>query len=692
MKQMTKRILIFILCLFTLATAFPVKANAQSYGYDIWMRPVPEPDAYEWKKSVRGSDAGISGFDGITDVFYRDHKIYVAMTGEIAILDEDFQLIQSITAYKTDKGEASIANPTCVYVTEKGSIYVCEEAKGQILEFDQQGTWKRTITNPEITGMESLKFQPTKVVVDRNDRIYVKAKSVYEGIIELTPQGDYSRFVGANQVEPSFIERFYRLIATKEQKARMALWLPTDYSDIALDEDGFLMATVKDNKTASPIRRLNAGGSDIMPEYDTIYPAMGDLTIGTSITSQLVNIATAADGRFAVLDSNRSRIFVYSKDALLLYTLGGIGKQTGSLNSPVDVCFMGDKILVADLVSKTIEVFEPTGYGALINTALDYQGQYDYEAAYPYWQQVYDINPHLIAANVGLGKWELRNGDFENAMKHFKACGERESYSTAYEQVREKALNQGFAYILLGIILLIVVIKVLKKQYQKKASQEGYVESSFVKKWKKIKYTAFTWPGYVISHPFKAFDDVKYEDAGSVKFGVLIFVLFTWSKLIMTKYSGFLVNRANTEKVNVPLVLVSTLVPYLLFIIGNWAIGTLIDGKGNMKNIFKVTAYSLYPSIYLYLIGTVLSRIIIQEEALFVQFLFAFPTVLFVLYAFIGLLMIHQFTFTKGIGSVLLSIVAMGILIFIIVLFVTLGSSFINDMMTIWNEFSLYYL
>jgi hypothetical protein len=196
----------------------------------------------------------------------------------------------------------------------------------------------------------------------------------------------------------------------------------------------------------------------------------------------------------------------------------------------------------------------------------------------------------------------------------------------------------------------------------------------------------------VISHPFKAFDDVKYEDAGSVKFGVLIFVLFTWSKLIMTKYSGFLVNRANTEKVNVPLVLVSTLVPYLLFIIGNWAIGTLIDGKGNMKNIFKVTAYSLYPSIYLYLIGTVLSRIIIQEEALFVQFLFAFPTVLFVLYAFIGLLMIHQFTFTKGIGSVLLSIVAMGILIFIIVLFVTLGSSFINDMMTIWNEFSLYYL
>ena len=54
--------------------------------------------------------------------------------------------------------------------------------------------------------------------------------------------------------------------------------------------------------------------------------------------------------------------------------------------------------------------------------------------------------------------------------------------------------------------------------------------------------------------------------------------------------------------------------------------------------------------------------------------------------------MVHQFTFTKGIASVLITIVAMLIIIFIIVLLVTLVSGFCNDVMTIWDEFSLYYL
>ncbi|MBE5833841.1 MAG: hypothetical protein E7309_04315 [Butyrivibrio sp.] len=668
-----------------------ITSHAQSYTYSLWDEAKAAPDAYEWTESIRGKDLGIDSIKGISDIYYRNGKLYIAMTGKILVTDSEFNYLYDIDSYTTSSGQSSISNPTCVFVTEDDEIYVAEEALGEIVEFDANGEWVRTLTDPGITGLESVTYAPSKVVVDENGRIYVKAKSVYEGIIELDPDGSYSRFVGANEVSPTLLERFYRLIATEEQLSRMSLWLPTDYSDIAIDQDGFLMATVKDNSSEAPIRKLNSAGSDIMTEYDTISAAMGDYEGDYSI-SQLTCIATSSDGRFAALDSIRSRVFVYSSGGILVYTLGGSGKQEGSLNSPVDICFMEDKILVADLVSMSIEVYEPTSYGQMINNALRSQGEYDYETAAEYWEQVYDVNPDLVAANLGLGKQALRAGDYESAMTYFKACGERESYSQAYEYIREKFLNQYFALIILIVILFFVLVAIVKRLHKKISAKESYRNNKFVQILGKIKYTAFTWPGYMLSHPFKAFDDVKYENAGSNKFAVIILILFTWSNLIKVKYAGFIVNEANTAKINVPLILVSTLLPYVVFIFGNWAVGTLIDGKGTLGQVLKITAYALYPTVFLNVIGTIVSRGIIYDERLLVYFLFYFPMFLFAFYCFIGIVMVHQFTFTKGLASVLITIVAMLIIIFIIVLLVTLVSGFCNDVMTIWDEFSLYYL
>ena len=691
MRKLSKKLLAALMCLIMTVSAFPSAAGADSYTYSIWDEAIPSPDAYEWTTSIRGKDIGIEAFTGITDICYQNGLLYIAITGAIVVTNSDFELQYTISEYETDAGTKKIASPTGLFVTEGGDIYVCEEAKGEIVQFDADRKWVRTLTDPGISGLEKVTFAPTKVVVDANNRIFVKAKSVYEGIIELTPEGEYSRFVGANTVSPSLTERFYRMIATDEQISRMTLWLPTDYSDIAMDQDGFLMATVRDANSLNPVRKLNSGGSDIMPEYDTIPPAMGDYRAGMS-SSRLTNITTSEDGRFAVLDSLMSRVFVYSNSALLVYTLGGSGKKEGSLNSPVDICFMEDKFLVADLVARSIEVFTPTPYGTLINEALRYQGEYDYETAASYWEKVYDINPNLVASSMGLGKQALRSGDYEAAMTHFKAAGEREEYSSAYERIREEFLSKNFLRIILGILGVIIALILIRKLFRWLNRFEGYRKNRFVKILKKIRYTAFTWPAYMMSSPFKAFDDVKYENAGSVPFAVIILILYAWANLIKTKNAGFLVNYVNTAKVNVPLTLVSCLLPFVLFIIGNWAIGTLINGKGNMKQVLKITAYSLYPTVFLYIIGVIVSQGIIFEERMFVYFLFYFPMVLFVFYCFVGLVMVHQFTFTKGIGSVILSAVAIIILVFIIVLLVTLVSGFINDIMTIWDEIALYYL
>lgn len=686
----SRKMIVFLLIAVSLCCMVkPTVALADSYQYTLYDEAVPAPDAYEWEASIHAEDLGIDAITGITDIFYQNDLVYIAMTGMIVVTDTNLNTQWVITSYINDAGEeVAISAPKCVFVTEDNHLYIAEQDRGVVVHLLNDGTFVREIGDPGTETLANVKYAPMKVVVDSIGRIYVKAKSVYEGIIELTPEGTFNRFVGANEVSPDFIDIVKRTFATEEQISRMELWLPTDYSDIALDRDGFLLATVKDTTIGNPIRRLNSAGTDILTTYEFIALPAGDYSAGKT-SSLLTTIAAAEDGRFAVLDANRARVFVYSEDGLLAYILGGIGKSEGNLNSPVDIVFIEDKILVADLVACSIEVFKPTQYGELMNAGMYALTQFDYETAAIYFEQVKEINPSSLVANMGLGKYYLRSENFEAAMESFKATGERESYSAAYERIREAFLEEYFGWILLGILLFVIALAVIKRvlrYYSKKGAFRGKVFDVL----RKIRYEVFTYPGYILSHPFKAFDDMKYLNTGNIYFCFIILILFAWSTLVRWKYTGFMANTHDIENLNVVLIFVSSVVPYLLFVVSNWTIGVLLNGKATMKHIFMVNMYALYPTIYFNLFGVLISQVILSNETGFVSVMFAAPMVFYVFYTFIGLVMTHQFGFLQTIASVLLSIVAMAILIFVVVLLLTLMSGAFNDVMTIIDEIVIY--
>ena len=685
-----KRYIIFLFAMMMLLSQtlsnVVIAAEDTSYGYTILGEEVPAPNAYELERSVRASDLGLDSLASMSDIFYRNGKIYITMTGKVVITDSDFTHGEIISTYKRGSQDSAVKNPTGIFVTKDNHIYIAEQDAGEIVEFDENHNFVRAIGRPDITGL-TFTYAPTKVVVDEVGRIYVKAKSIYEGIIELSPEGEFNRFVGANEVNPSITDRFYRMIATEEQISRMQLWLPTDYSDLALDKDGFLFATVNDSSSSEPVRKLNSKGKDVMPESDFEPRPMGDFKAGSSL-SLLSSVACAEDGRFAVLDVNNSRVFVYSEDAHLMYILGGSGRTKGNLNSPIDLAFMNDKILVVDLVTQTIEVYQETEYGALINSALNDQASYNYEAAYEKWNDVLKINPNFYYANLGIAKYQLRQGMYQRAMENFEKGGVRNYYSIAYSYVRDNWMNNNFARII-SIIALIVVLVIAKKIYRHFRPKQGPLKGKVWDILRKIKYEAVTWPMKVFSTPFKAFDAVKMDKDGSVVMCVIILIAFAWVSLIKERYTGFLVAFVDKDNINPVMVMASAVLPYLIFIVSSWAVGVLVNGKGNMVDIFKVISYSLYPVVILNLVGTLLSNIVTEDEAALVSGIFVVAYVFFVFYAFIGLIMVHQYTFTKNVGAILLSFVAMLIIIFITLLLVTLLSGFITDIVTICNEFKM---
>ncbi|MCR5823456.1 MAG: YIP1 family protein [Lachnospiraceae bacterium] len=685
-----KIIAAFMAALTIVSLVAPVAVKADSYTYTIYDKEVASPDAYTWERSVRAEDLGIDNMSSLVDVYYRNGHVYILMNGKIVVTDNEFNTIKVITDYKRNGETVAISAPKGIFVTEEEDIYFTEEVKGEIIHLDKDGKYIRTLGDPHIKSIENITYQPTKVVIDDIGRIYVKAKSVYEGIIELDPNGNFNRFVGANEVTPSLYQRFRRSIATEKQIEQMSLWLPTDYSDITLDSEGYILATVRDNKIDNPIKRLNSAGTDVLAEYEYIVSPRGDYVKSGGTNSMLTNVAAADDGRFAVLDANFARIFVYAPDGILLYILGGSGKQRGQLNSPVDLTFMDDKILVADNVANSIEVFKPTEYGTLINTALIYQSAYDYETAAYYWHQVYDINPNHIAANMGLGKQQLRAGMYDEALESFRRTGERTSWSSAFVKVREQWLEKNLVKTIIIVILIVVAFMVVKRYLIKEDQKGRFKGNKFVDVLKRVKYTVITWPKYMMSSPFKAFDDMKYEDAGSLPFAFVLFALTAWLGLASARYTGFLMNTRDVNDLNVPLILASTVALRVVYVIANWATGVLMDGKGTLKNVFKFTMYSSYPAIILSAVSILLSRVCSYEEVGLVTVISAIGGFLSVFYMFIGIVTVHQYSFTKGVASILVTAVGMAIVIFIILLFASLLTGFVNDMGTIADEISLY--
>lgn len=661
-----------------------VSYAAATYSYDIWGNVVSAPVAYELERTIYGSDLGIPSMASASAVFYRNDKVYIALNGMIVIADKEFENVSYITEYKREDGTSStISAPTGIFVTEDDHLYICEQAMGEIIEFDENHRYVRALGDPNCIGL-TVAYRPSRLVVDSVGRIYVLVANCYEGFAELDPEGNFNRYVGATEVTYSAIDLIWRQLATEEQLARSELWLPTTYSDLAIDKDGFIFASVADATMENPIRKLNSSGKDVMPEYDFVEAPMGDYD-QTGSKSNLVNIAVADDGRFAVMDSNYARIFVYSSDGYLMYELGGKGNAQGLLSSPASFCFMDNKIVVLDIVSQTLEVFAPTAYGTAINNALEAQSEYDYETAAVYWQQVLDINNNFYYANLGLGKQQMRTGEYSEALDNFYKGADRTYYSNAYKQVSGEWMDNHFTTII-SIVAVLVILFIAWKIYRKFHPAQPK-DTKLRRFWEKTKFTLFKWPGYVLSSPFKAFDDVKYYDDGNLIFSIVVILLYGWVALIKYRYTGFLVSFVDIDNVNVPLIVGSAILPYVAFIIGNWAVGVLLSGKGKVVHITKVVGYALYPSLYLNLAGTILSNFVSEDEAALVSALFVLATVLFFFYLFIGTIMVNQYTFTKNVATLLLSVVAILIICFVAMLFATLLGQFVNDWIQIVREF-----
>ena len=194
------------------------------------------------------------------------------------------------------------------------------------------------------------------------------------------------------------------------------------------------------------------------------------------------------------------------------------------------------------------------------------------------------------------------------------------------------------------------------------------------------------WVKHSVTHPFEGFEDMRWKKAGSLKTAFLIVLAFFVGTVLYQRNFGLQFAAVNDKLFNIVPYFIRSVVLFATWVIGNWAVCTLLDGEGTMKNICIYSAYSLIPYIAMLFIILILSHILIQDEIVFIVVIRYIGTVWTALLLFSAIKSVHQYSVGKTIFAILLTIAAMLIMLFLLVLFMSLIQQVYIFISTIYTE------
>lgn len=179
-----------------------------------------------------------------------------------------------------------------------------------------------------------------------------------------------------------------------------------------------------------------------------------------------------------------------------------------------------------------------------------------------------------------------------------------------------------------------------------------------------------------LAHPIAAFEDFREKNTFPLLPSFVILLLFFLARIMERQFSGFIFNLNDPEKINVFFIFLETIGIFLLWVGCNWAVSTLFDGKGRVREIWVVSAISLIPyvaGIYLYVL---FSNLLAEDEGVFLSWMLALGLLYSALLLFGALSAVHEYTFGKVLWSSLITIGFMLIILFVCVLLFSLFQQF----------------
>lgn len=446
-----------------------------TYNYDWWGDVQYSPDAYSVVGVYTAAEMGLEkGFSSPGGLFVYEDMVYICDTGNNRIVElkrtgrEKLELCRVIEEFSGDVEKTTFSSPTDIAVTEDGYMYICDKNNERIVKLDMELNYIMEFTKPADANFDqSLSFLPNKLAVDSAGRVYCVAVNVNKGTIKFEADGVFSGFIGATPVTYDWMDYIWKRLSTKEQRAQLESFVPTEYDNLYMDQEGFIYAVTSnvsnadlDAGTANPVRKLNMMGNDILVRNGEWY-IIGDLYWGEGGgydgPSKMTDITTLDNDVYVALDRNRGRLFAYDDQGRMLFAFGGNGNVDGYFKQPTAIDHMGHDLLVLDALDCSVTLFTPTEFGSLIYQAIEEFQAGEYYASGETWQQVMNLNGNYDLAYIGIGRSLLRQERYREAMDYFELKYDADNYSKAFKQYRKQWVEEHIVWIFLAVFLVLCV-------------------------------------------------------------------------------------------------------------------------------------------------------------------------------------------------------------------------------------------
>jgi len=191
---------------------------------------------------------------------------------------------------------------------------------------------------------------------------------------------------------------------------------------------------------------------------------------------------------------------------------------------------------------------------------------------------------------------------------------------------------------------------------------------------------------YTSVHPLDGFWDLTHEKRGSLAAANVIVALAILVDVLRLTLTSFQFVTVNMEYFNAAIVMMRIVLPIFLWVVANWSLTTLMDGKGRMLDIYMAVAYALVPSVIINASMILLSQFITFDEGAIYWVLAGFSVLWTAILILAGMMMVHDYSLTKTVLSSLLTIVGMGVMVFIFVVFFSLISDAAAYFVSLYKE------
>lgn len=699
-----------IFCLFVVmlifgATPAYASGSAYTYIYSNDVKVLHSPDAFYPAGTVSNFGDNDSFFNPSDLKVDQDTgNVYVADSGNnrILVFNKDIALINIIEAFTDKDGyEDSFFSPNglCIY---ENKLYVCDTGNERIVILDKNGKYIGCVKRPENESLpQDFEFRPLKVAIDMVDRYNIICENNVMGIVVIGADGDFQGFTGAIKVTPSPGELLRRRFMTEKQLENSARLIPSPYSNVRADSDGFIYATTSayndpytiynmvwqgdKSNSYSPIKRFAPSGDDILNRNAAVQP-VGELNFklsggNLSGASAIDDVAVTDNGVYTLMDSKYGKLFTYDGEGNLLYAFGGLGTGKGKFSRLVAIDYFGESLLALDADTGTITTFSKTSYGHLLDSAIAAATGNDSALAVELWIRVKEQNNNLDLAYQEIGKSLIKEEKYEEAMTHLKYAGDKENYSVAYKYYRAQSMKKWA--LIVPVLLALVIWLILRIFAHAKKYNTKHARSSG----KRTIREQLVYGLHLVFHPFDGFWDIKNEQRGGVLSATVILLLLIVSYIVSALSSGFLFGNA-VSSVNIFNVALGVAGPILLWTIANWSLTSLMDGKGRIGEIYTSTCYAAIPLLFVTVPIAILSNFLILDEIAIISVVSSIALIWVVLLIYGSVVSTHQYTAARALLVCLLTVVVIGFILFLGLLFYSVCERLIGFIQSLITEVS----